>query len=481
MNALLPVVSIALSWLAGALVVRLLLPGRSDAHLAVQLGYGFFAGMALTVALVAGFRILGLGMHWLPVAGILVALSAAALFQGRRRAAGTDSAGGLRAWMSGAGRWQVGLLIALAAWVLARVLLVGLEAGLRPLYAWDGWMHWSPKAKVWIETGQWLEFVSRSGWLNDASRSAYTIRNWSYPEFVPLVQTWVLLPLERWDPVTFGYPWIAVFVALVPAAYGTARFSGFSPLAALLTAWLLVSLPFVHVHAALPGYADLWLGAYVGAAAGSLMLAASLRQLRWVLIAAVFGVVCAWIKVPGAAWMLVVLGGVLAYLLPARVTGLLVAGAFVALAVVLLIGVDLRIPGAGRVALSTAGFDLPVIGQYDWQFNRVFAVILGQLLQGGNWHFLWPACVIVYMIGIPAAIRDAGARAAWLLAALGACFLFAAFVLTSRGAAIESTQITHRAFLPLAILAVMTLPALVTATLRPKGRAESPTRNEPDS
>ena len=67
--------------------------------------------------------------------------------------------------------WQkavVTVLLALLAW---RYLTILQELLLRPLYAWDAWMNWAPKAIVWFHLEHLIEFVNPEQWLSRALES----------------------------------------------------------------------------------------------------------------------------------------------------------------------------------------------------------------------------------------------------------------------------------------------------------------------
>ena len=48
--------------------------------------------------------------------------------------------------------WQKGVMTMLLALLAWRYLTIVQEMLLRPLYAWDAWMNWVPKAIVWFHS-----------------------------------------------------------------------------------------------------------------------------------------------------------------------------------------------------------------------------------------------------------------------------------------------------------------------------------------
>ena len=100
------------------------------------------------------------------------------------------------------------------------------------------------------------------------------------------------------------------------AVYGYCRGARYERLPALAVTWLVASLPMMNVHVALAGYADLWMSAYLtlGVLAGLRWFA--LRARRDALIAVALLVACVTIKNPGKVWLVVLVPGLVAALLP---------------------------------------------------------------------------------------------------------------------------------------------------------------------
>lgn len=456
---------LAYSWLAGFLVLRAAhgSEAQSDADTAVQAGYGYFLGLLLAVVFLKTWAWLGLGVSMLPTLLSLALVAALATVWTLRRNPVPVPTDTLATWWHGATAWQRTGVAVLAGLILFRLGLLGLEAGLRPLFPWDAWMHWAPKARVWMETGEWARFGPMWEWLAQGGEGVYSFRNWRYPEFVPLIQVWALLPAGRWHEIAFGVPWIGAALALAPAAYGQARLLGSTPLVALLFAWLLLSLPIMNVHVALPGYADLWMGVYTGLAAASLLVWSRTRRPDQLALAVMLGAALAWIKIPGLVWMLILVPGLLATLFPVRWSAGLIGGLLVAgLALILAGGIELRLPGAGEVVINSERILLPVIGEFRWSPQPVAGDLLGQLFASPNWHLGWYLAAIGLAAGLAVCVRDRTRLAAIVMAAGGLAFLLVALLLTRRGAGVEDIRTTHRAFMHAVPMLAFCLLALLS-------------------
>jgi len=461
----LALLSIAFVWGAGYAVARAIVPGDSDRRLSIQAGYGYFVGWLVTAG------VLWLAAAWHVPVRMAVAITAVvlagagALAWTRWRSDGRPDTG-FRAWW-GAGKWPLRLAFCVfLSLVSLHVLMYGVEAWYRPLYAWDAWMHWAPKARVWTELNEFAQFGPRD--IAAAANSAvYTIRNWDYPTFIPLVQTWISVPVGRWNDIVVGLPWPGALVALLLAVYGQVREMGFSPLAGVVAAWMLASLPIVGVHTALAGYADLWMAAIYG-----LAVAAALKWVRdgdsgQLVFAIVFTLACPWVKVPGLAWLLTLLPVFLVRLVsPARLVA--TCGAILVLVslAMVLSGGDLTVPGVGRFVLNARHVGMPVLGYYTWGWQGVGKALASQMFLWPDWHLgAWLVVSSLAIFGVTGG-ESRKDLAPWLLASGAVGFPLLVFLFTERSAGVVHAQTTYRAFLHAAPALVFASMALAAGRLR---------------
>lgn len=460
-----------LPWVAGFAWMRWLYRENSDAALALQVGYGFFIGLAATALAVRVLSFAGTVIACLMTAAFLVAASVVALFLIRRLPVATGH-GRFSSWWTSVASWQRVVLIVLLVSMFLHAGVLAIEAWSRPLFAWDAWMHWTPKAKVWTELGNLAAFGSRWEWL-ESGGEVYTIRNWRYPEFVPLVQMWVAVASGGWNDRVINLPWFGAYLALLASLYGQLRRLGYGVLGAVTVVWMLGSLPVLNIHVALPGYADLWLGAFLALSVAALLVWARERDPRDLGLAILCCVVLAWIKIPGLAWLAVMIPALAVAILPLKVT-LATGGALVFIGGVILSlgGIGVTVPGLGQVTLSLNEIELPVVGQYALEWRGVGRAFLRQTLVDPGWHmtfYLFPAALL---LGLWRARVERDYLAAFLVVLMSAGFLFLALLLTGRSAGVETAQTTHRALLhavpALAVaLAVMAAPA----GIRPRPRS----------
>ena len=245
------------------------------------------------------------------------------------------------------------LVVLMGAMIVIRFASEAAEILWRPLYPWDAWVNWAPKAKLWFGLGRTVPILSPQEWLAAASPEVYTLPMHDYPVGAPLFQLWISLALGRWDPMLINLPWLFAPVALGLALFGQLRRWGVSAALAFAGSYMLLSLPMLSIHTALAGYADLWLGVVYGMAAMAFFHWARTGNQADGLVALVFALSCGFFKVQGVIWTLTFLPALIVvrwswkWLLVAVLTGVAFA---VGLA---FIGVDFTVPGLGHFALNT--------------------------------------------------------------------------------------------------------------------------------
>ena len=258
--------SIAVPWIAGTLWIRAAI-GRSAQPAAIAIGYGYLAGMFGVTLVMRALSLAGVrwGVAW--IAAPIALLAVAAYF--RLRALGTARSPmrtlGALATLTGAARAIFALLLLLTC---IRLAMLGVEVVLLPLVPYDAFAHWATKSRVWYEYGRMVPFVSASEWGRAAAGTMhFTDTHPEYPGTVPLFQVWTALCLGRWDESLVNVGWVAACVSLGIAFYAQLRRLELGPVKAMFGTYALLSLPFLTIHVALAGIADLFVAIAYGLAA----------------------------------------------------------------------------------------------------------------------------------------------------------------------------------------------------------------------
>jgi hypothetical protein len=389
-------VALTLPWCLGSVWVRWLLRRSGQYNAFVVLGQGYFVGMFVTTLVLRVWNLLGFPLSFWKLAFVLLAIS------------GCGSC--LQLWRPGRApqrrydqpihRWHllVGtLLLALIAW---RHITLLQELLLRPLYAWDAWMNWAPKAITWFYHGSLLDFVSPEKWLL-GDRYTYTLGNSqasTYPITVPLIQLWGMLSAGTWDSSAVYLPWIIAPLALGLGLFGHLRLAGVAFLPALIACYLLLSLPYLNVHAVLAGYADIWVAAAFCLAVCALYQWQSVRRWEYAVLWCLMAVLCAALKNPGAILALIVLFfGIRLWL---NLNLVLEIALWVTVGVLamwaLRSGFNLQVPLLGHVVLKNGIIDIGKFGKFELVYHPVGSAFTKSFFVMINWHLLWyllPPCV----------------------------------------------------------------------------------------
>lgn len=388
MDGLSVLLAIGLPWLFGIVWLRWFWRGVPEGGWAMLLGYAYVVGMLATTLLMRGLDAAGLSLAFGPVALALAGLVAAGAWLSKQtpwRECAKGDAG--RHPQPG---WKKAVFLVLLAVLCLRLSSLGLEAVTSPLFGWDAWATWVPKARVFYELRRVAAFVDWGEWLERKSAGAYTMSAAHYPPTLPLLQTWICLALGRWDDSLIGLPWLGCAAALGLSFYGQARLWGATPLESLTSVYLLLSLPLLDTQVAVPGNADLWMAAVYGLAAFSFCHWLRTQDARQGVLALVLALACVLIKVPGVLWMLSFVPALLVRRLSGRRL-LGVSGALaLALGAVLTVGLRVELPLLGVVALARDAIALPYLGRYPLAFHPEAWRALGEsAFSLASWHLLW--------------------------------------------------------------------------------------------
>lgn len=388
--------SYVIAWLlsvsAGTAVYLAVSPQRVAGLRASAVGYGFLFGMFLAAIFTsfasafdttrADFRT-GLCLF--------ITLIVAAIIAWRRRqaSASTAAAGG-----TALVRWQKILLAGLIVSLVARGALAAREIWLRPLYPWDAWSAWATKPKAWFLLGHYVPFASTVDWLHSAQGNLYTDVAWHYPHALAWIEVWLASAAGDWIEPLVNLPWIGLWAALLFAHYGQWRALGLSRVRALVFVYALGSLPLLSVHAALAGYADLWIATVFGLGVLSWMRWLRYRETNQLCLALICALALPTLKMEGWVWMACLLVAIGFGMLPARYRRWIAVGGLLLLIVLFPLG-GLRFLSLHTGVMNADGsIAMPAIGplalllDLHWQPGAL-AGTLESLFAQPNWHLLW--------------------------------------------------------------------------------------------
>lgn len=452
-----------LPWLAGTGLWLLVNRGwRGPADFAAAAGYGLLIGLFLAATLTAlvaandtraAFSnvspwLIGIGViAWSAALGLRRRAQGAAASPLPFRLRGFDWYFAFRSDATPPLRLRL-LWWCLFALLLARLLVIADEALLRPLFPWDGWSAWAVKPKSWYLLGHVEPYVGFRAWLAHPDDATRTVAVWSYPELLAWLQVWFASAAGGWREPLIDVAWCGALVALGLAAYGQWRALRLPPWLAMVLVYGLLSLPLPNAHAALAGYADLWLAATFGLAMLAWARWLREREPGQLLLAGVLAFTMPAVKLEGAVWLLA-FGAVfvLGLLRPRWRWGLIGGGLAVVAIGLALGGFGVPLPGLGWVRFAWGEVQIPALGTLPLYWRPVGGAMLAGLFTLPNWHLLWYLVPVLLVWRRRVLLRDAAAGAMAAVLGLCALFLFVLFFFTEASQWAENYTSANRLIL----------------------------------
>jgi hypothetical protein len=325
--------------------------------------------------------------------------------------------------------WASALAKCFLRWslIVIRIAGLGFEILWRPSLPFDAWAHWATKARVWFEYGRMVPFVAPAEWLRSPDTLQYMDFHSAYPATVPLLQVWTNICLGHWDESLMNVPWLAVIVSLALAYYAQLRRAGVMVATSIASTYALVSLPFLDLHVALAGVADLFIAAAYGMAAIALWQWSLSRKLADLVLAIAMAIVCTAMKVEGVLWVLTLVPG-----------AIVAVNRRVGFSLVAVIGVV----GIGYLAF---GRDRLVLFNYvlNTRFENVSLPLAQHLFVMDNWHLLWYAAIAVVAWRRRFLLREDFAP--MTVTMIGACaFVIVVFFFSSAYGGVDDESLVNR-------------------------------------
>lgn len=425
--------ALVLPWLLGVVWLRLFWRDPRVGAWQELLGYGYILGALATTGVLRLFSLFHIHFSFAAIALILVLLITLGLWLGRKIPWRGMGGGFVSMEWETQPDWQKLMFSLLVMLLFLRFLGLGLEIVWRPLFPWDAWMQWATKARVWYELGWMAPFVSGALWLNEAQPLAFTDMVPHYPGTVPLLQVWTALGFGQWDDTVINLPWLLCAVALGFGFYGQARSLGVAPIWSMVFTYFLLSLPFLNVHVALAGYAELLLSTVYCFGVMSFIQWSRTREIRHGVLACLFALSCALIKTPGLMWMVTFVPALWVALMPRLgLLGVLLAG----------------VTGAVMLKLGKATSMFPGY-VLERDAHPVWEPLLRNLFVMDNWHLLWYLVVLIILMALPK-LFNRGVRSATVLIFSGVGFLGVVFFYSNAWMWVQDYTTINRAVLHLA-------------------------------
>lgn len=454
MTALTLLTAALISFVPAWLLLARLVPRETTARPYVIAGYGGLIGLIVTTLIMRFLSLVGVPFSLYSMGGVALLLTLAVRFAPQ-------------SWQSGAinaaptenqtlTRLQKGFILICLTLLTSRLLALGLEAGTRPVWAWDAKQHWTKQAKVFFELRSVVPYVSLQDWLELGGRGVYTNMHPHYPIATPLLQAWTSTALGYWHDSAVNLFWPVMWLLLGLVFYSQARISGANAAIAVGATFMALSLPYLNTHVALAGYADLLMATCYLASVAALYNWSQSRE-RWQLILALLaGACCLLVKNEGFYWFLSLFPGILLVKTGLRKGVLCLAALAISLLFLLwILPADIAIAGHSLEKINLG-----------YRPDSWLPIYLSALVHD-NWHFL-VYLFLAALLTVPFYGHKQIPLAAVILSALG--LYLALYLLTNNAAGAVRFTSLNRVFLHIApAMAFFTLTAyLAVANRRPE-------------
>lgn len=426
MEIALSILALALPIALGGLWLSVLVPKDTPARIPLVWGNGTLLGLVLVPQFLWLQNALGLALTFaFPAALCAILILGAGILLCHRQSTvqAVDPQRQAPGTLSAAKKWLLALLLTLLA---TRLLLLGMEVFLRPLFPWDATMHWATKAKVWFAHRSMVPFTDNLSWLQTFGEGVFTDRHPHYPSTIPLLQVWMNLAVGEWNESLMNLPWLVCLTALGGAFYGQLRVAGVTATLAMTFTYFLLSMPLINTHVALAGYADLFVGAAYCAALMALHNGVSGKQGWQRALLLLFALALLRLKTEGYLWALT--------LAPGLVVALAARHAVIRLAAIAAVCVALLI-----IFRQMAPDSLhPFLRQFTpFSMKGLMGIIKSAFLHA-NWHlftYLLPVVAGLALLLPVSVIKAYRGLATALLIAVAAFFFLFLFTVFSLGSA----------------------------------------------
>ena len=448
--------SLFLPWFIGCVWVKYLLEQSGRWNYFVVAGQGYLLGVFLTTIVIRlGFAI-GIDLHFWQISTALLFFGIFGLLVQQLRWPE------IRKYKERViePSWQKVVLLTLLGLIAWRYLNLLQELMTRPLYSWDAWMNWAPKAIVWFNLDHFANFVNPDQWLQQSANTHnYTLGNYhasDYPPSVPIIMLWSMMGAGTSDNGLIFLPWALLAIALGIALYGHLRLAGLSTLLSTIAVYVLLSMPYFNVHIALAGYADIWLAAAFGMAIFALHEWTQCRHWSYGILCIILGIFCSQLKNPGIVLGAIVLLTFIRSMLRLDFRKELAFLAIISAALVytLIFGATVQIPFVGEFSISRTQIDTPMLGSFALEYHPlVTGAFIETLFFMLNWNILWYLITLLLVAKLLKGDITRQASAAWLGTFLALAFIFFVFYFTYHYDAALNFGTVNRALLyPVAAL-----------------------------
>jgi len=393
------VFSVGLPWWFGYLIIQIISGRKENEIVLIAIGYGYFIGCLLVIGLCILYS-LSWKFSILLASVILATINIMLFLYIKKRTLSTDKIiRRIHGYKLLCNNTTVRIICTIGlAIIVTRLVSLGAEIILQPLYPWDAYTSWLPKARLWFLSNELLPVIDGWKWMSghNMPEDIYVHVSARERNYLSYITLWHSMAIGYWDESLSLLPWLLAIAAFICAIAGQLLEADLPIPVIILVILLYLSMPILNSHVALPGYADLWVSIFVTLAIASLYHRSSQIGHLQSLLAGVMILSCLLVKSQsGTVWAcLLFLVAVVSYLdITMRKIYLIVISSAIACLSLILIEVDIGDPKGINLIFNADLIKIPYLfnsatPSVDEIMKRLI-IIIKNLFFYSNWGLFW--------------------------------------------------------------------------------------------
>ncbi len=451
------IAAIGLPWWFGYVLTRCVYKEKVIENVLVSIGYGYFLGWLVVSLLVFGMSFFSLTLNHLFICLMFLLLNIFISLYGYKKKI-TPVRWRLKSFCVSIDekyKFKIIILLLVGFWLALRFFSIGLELILQPLYPWDAYTSWLPKARFWYLSNQVVPLINYWDWIGSYGmpKEIYVHDSAGERSFASYITFWTALIVGDWDEGSILLPWLLAAMAYVSGFVGQSMIYGVSRWLILLSILSVLSLPILDSHIALPGYVDLWLSFFVGLGVASLYHWSIHRKPRQLILVLLMIIGCYLVKSEsGSIWAFLLLVALaVSFFNVSRVVVLwFLLTSCVGFVVLVFIGVDIGDPVSSyHFVMNEKLLKIPYLFNSNTpSFDKVVdkaIVVIRHFFLYASWNMMWPFMMILITIKFNAIYKQMPAAIVFFL--LTSVFIIISYVLLVDYVSVPIDTVVNRAFL----------------------------------
>ena len=408
------ILALGLPWWFGAMLARLLFKENTLENVLIAIGYGFFIGclfiyMACYISSIFSQFYFNQALLFLLSINVFLSyilyknkLATISIIKKSFKNLNNDS------------RVSIKIIVLITAvWLIIRLISIGFEILMQPLIPWDAYTSWLAKAKFWFFSNKILAMTDYWNWIgkDEMAKEIYIHGSAGERSFLSYMTLWVARAVGRWEESISLLPWLLAVIAYIFCYTGQLLKLGAPLILIIISVLALLAIPIFNSHAALPGYADLWVSLLVSLGIISLYNWSVNKGYSHVILCILAILECYLVKSQsGAVWALLLLTALMVSFIKINTKKIILTIVILCLLLIMafLIGVDIGDASGLQLIISKDQLKIPYLfnsnlPNLDDIINRI-SVIIDNLFILGNWGMFWYVLLVFFIFKLKSVV-----------------------------------------------------------------------------